>query len=45
MKSLTKNPGEFTVAKSVEWKRAKDFLGDKVKVFEGKIEPNDIKQG
>jgi len=29
----------------VEWKRASEIFGDKLKLYEGKIEPNDIKQG
>jgi hypothetical protein len=41
---LTINPGEFPIANQIEWKRAGDFLDkDKMKVFEGKIEPSDIK--
>jgi hypothetical protein len=33
--------------RAIEWKRPKDFLtaGQDIKVFEGKIEANDIKQG
>ena len=31
--------------KLVHWRRAKEFLPGEVKLFEGGIEPNDIKQG
>lgn len=39
-------PREMGNIDRIEWKRAEEiFKGKKVEVFEGKIEPNDIKQG
>lgn len=45
--SITSNTAKFEVGRNVEWKRPKDFFNNQEKfyVFEGKIEPNDIKQG
>ncbi|KRX05712.1 hypothetical protein PPERSA_09852 [Pseudocohnilembus persalinus] len=45
-KSLTKDLAYMPKAANYQWTRAQEIYPDKqVKIFQGKIEPNDIKQG
>lgn len=44
--SLTKDISTFTKAKEYAWARITEILEkDSLKIFQGSIEPNDIKQG
>jgi calpain-15 len=42
--SLTDNVKRFSKAKTIKWKSASEIF-EECKVFEGKVEPGDIKQG
>ncbi|EAR85345.1 calpain family cysteine protease (macronuclear) [Tetrahymena thermophila SB210] len=44
--SITANPDQFPISKKVNWKRIEQIISQaEVKVFQGKIEPDDIYQG
>ncbi|KAL4492424.1 hypothetical protein ABPG72_005559 [Tetrahymena utriculariae] len=46
MNSITINPDQFLISKNITWKRIEQIIPQgEVKVFQGKIEPNDIYQG
>ena len=38
-------PGEKPVARDYEWKRASEIYGDKLKVIDHEVDPNDVNQG